>query len=706
METRAAEIGAPSEPHSLRVRLSDAFGRQQGYLFVWMPICLGVGIGIYFSMMSEPSLAIFAPLVLALLALWLWAVERERHRGCWASVLLWAMTLVVAGSMLASFRAHWVAAPVLGYRYYGPIEGRVIKIDKSASQKTRLTLDQVRLTRMAPARTPKRVRISLHGPMLLETLSPGDVVMVTGHLGPPSGPVEPGGFDFQRHLWFQQLGALGYTRTPLLRVSGVDKADLSWRLQLYSFRLSLSAAIKSRMPAPNGPFAAAIITGDRTDIDAEALGNLRASNLAHLLAISGLHMGLLTGAVFALIRIFVSLIPAVSTRLNARKVAAVGAFAAALVYLGVSGASVATQRAFIMVSVMLFAICIDRPALSLRAVAIAALAVLIMSPEALIGPGFQMSFAATTALVAVFAVIRDRSLFLHMPGWMGGVASLVISSFIAGAATAPFGAAHFNQLAQYGLLANLLSVPVMGLIVMPGAIAAGLLAPLGLEWVGLWVMEQGLAWILGVADFVATLDGSTRGIIAPGPWVLPLVSLGGLFICIWQGRGRMAGLVPLAAAVVLWVGAERPVVLISESGRLLGVLQDQGRILNKPKGDSFSARVWLENDADIVTQAQAAARGDMHPNVFTLELAGGTLGFDAQNPDKIDVASICASNDLVVLPRVEVPLPKSCVGWVEGDFSFGGSVAIYTSEQGLRYEDSRTRQGDRLWVLHRKRKRQ
>ena len=698
METRAGDFGRPPLLGPVTAVVSRTFGRQQSHLFPWAPVCFGAGVGGYFIASTEPQWWHLVALSLLAGLLWLIAYLFDRHRACWASVLLWALSLAIGGTTVASMRAHVVAAPVLSFRYYGPIEGRIVSIDKSASEKLRLTLDRVRLSRVSRQNTPIRVRVSLHGPDMALKLSPGDVVMTTGHLGPPAGPVEPGGFDFQRHLWFQQLGALGYTRNPMLRVAPASAGEGGLSLRLYRFRLTLADAIKSRMADQEGPFAAAIITGNRADLDPALVDTLRASNLAHLLAISGLHMGLLTGAVFALVRIALAAIPQISVRLHVRKIAAVAALIAAVLYLGVSGANVATQRAFIMVSVMLVAICVERPALSLRAVAIAALFILMIAPEALVGPGFQMSFAATTALVAVFAVIRDKGLFLILPKWLSGSVALLLSSFIAGAATAPFGAAYYNQVAQYGLLANLLSVPVMGLIVMPGALLAGALAPVGLEGAGLWVMEFGLNWILRVAEFVAGLDGSTRAIVAPGPWVLPLITLGGLTLCLWQGTGRLLGLAPMSVALVLWYGVERPTVLISETGRLIGVLQNGERALNKPKGDGFSARVWLENDGDPADQVQAAARAGYGANYLRADIAGETLIFNAANPNAIDIADTCAANDIVVLPRVETSLPKGCNGWNAVDFTKGGAVAIYVTRIGLRYENSRSRQGDRLWV--------
>ncbi|PTX55917.1 competence protein ComEC [Litoreibacter ponti] len=679
-------------------RVSGALGRQQGHLFAWTPVCLGTGVGLYFALPVEPPLAALIAMALGLGITWTILRVLGVHRGTWASIVLWALTLIALGTSLASLRTSHVAAPVLSYRYYGPIEGRVVAIDRSASEKMRLTLDQVRLDRVPLERRPLRVRVSLHGPEVISDIRPGDTVMTTGHLGPPSGPVEPGGFDFQRHLWFKQLGALGYTRNPVLRSGSWVDAPWSFPIWLYAKRLDIADAIKSRMGGTEGPFAAAILTGHRADLDAEAVEVLRASNLAHLLAISGLHMGLITGAVFALVRLCLSLIPPVALRVEARKLAAVAAFAAAFVYLGVSGASIATQRAFIMVSVMLLALCLDRPALSLRAVAIAALIVLVFTPEALIGPGFQMSFAATVALVAVFAAVRDFGLFSGLPRWARGTASLVLSSFIAGLATAPIAAAHFNQIAQYGLLANVLSVPVMGLVVMPGALVAGLLSAVGLEWIGLEVMRLGLAWILGVAHFVAGLGGSTSAVVAPGPMVLPLVTLGGLMLCLWQGAGRVAGVVPVLLSFALWAQTERPAVLISETGRLLGVMQDGVRVLNKPKGDGFAARVWLENDGDPVDQVQAAARADLSPNQVDLEVGPLRLIMDARNPEKIDVSRLCRADAYLLLPRVETPLPDGCLGWTAGDLIKDGAIALHIEDRGVRVVTSRALQGQRMWV--------
>lgn len=575
---------------------------QRGHLFPWAPVCLGVGIGAYFALKTEPGtdlyVVVFLLCLVSAVAIWRWPVPR----GAGAIALVWGVLMVAAGFAIAGLRAHAVAKPVLQWRYYGPVEGRVVALDRSSSDALRMTLDRVRLPGVAPGRIPGRVRVSLHGAP--QVPQPGARVMTTAHLMPPQGPAEPGGFDFRRHAWFQGIGAVGYTRVEVLRIAPARRDALStW---VFQGRMAASARVRDVLGEDVGGFAAAITAGDRSGVAQAPLQALRDSNLAHLLAISGLHMGLLAGFVFGTVRLFLSLGPALALRLPVKRIAAAAALVAASCYLLLSGGNVATERAYVMVAVALGAVMLDRRAFSLRAVAFAALIVLMRRPESLLSPGFQMSFAATTALVAVFGWIRDRKIPLG-PSWLRPVAAVVISSAVAGAATAPFGAAHFNSMAHFGLLANLLSVPLMGVLVIPAAVLAACLLPLGLDWIGLWLMGLGLRWILGVATWVSGLDGATGQVVSPGAAVLPLVALGGLMLALWQGRLRWCGLPLLAAALLLWSGAERPQVLIAANGGLVGVMTEQGRALSREKGAGFVAGIWLENDGDAADQPQAAA---------------------------------------------------------------------------------------------------
>lgn len=676
------------------MRAFDAIGLalqgQTGHLFPWVPVFLGNGIGLYFMLRVEPSFAMLVVLCATAAAC---GVLAARAGVIWG-VFWGALALFTAGVALAGLRSHAVAAPVLGWRYYGPVEGTVVAIDRSASDALRLTLAKVVLARLAPQDTPARVRVALHGNQEFLTPAPGQRVILTAHLSPPQGPVEPGGFDFQRHAWFRQLGAVGYTRTPALLLY---PAEQPWSVM--AMRMALADHIRARLPGHIGGFAAAVTAGDRSGIPQSVLQDLRASNLAHLLAISGLHMGLLVGFVFAALRFLLSLWPALALRIPVKRLAALLSLAAAAGYLALSGGNVATQRAFVMAGVALLAVMADRRVLSLRAVALAAVIVCLLRPEALMGPGFQMSFAATTALVAVFGALRKFEIGLG-PVWLRPVIAVVLSSFVAGAATAPFGAAHFNQLAHYGLLANLLSVPVMGLVVIPAAVVAAALAPFGLDWIGLNIMGFGLNWILGVAHWVAGLQAATRPVVTPPSAVLPLIGLGFLLIILWQGRLRWGGIIPVILAIVLWSQADRPQVLIAESGGLVGVMTKQGRALSKDKGQGFVARVWLENDGDDANQWAAAQRWQTPSQSRIKQLSIGTADlYHIQGKRALAAFSGCQAGDLVVV-TVAAGTDWACAVYDPRKLRATGALALdITADGKLQISTAREVSGRRLWNL-------
>lgn len=646
-------------------------------------LAFGTGVGGYFAAPAEPSATALAGLAgISALALMFGWLRRADFGGI--GVFLGALIL---GVLVASLRTHTVAAPVLGFRYYGPIEGRVVKVDLSASSRPRVILDQVRLGSLDPARTPTRVRVSFQPDSLHFTLMPGQRLGLTGHLSPPQGPTEPGGFDFQRHAWFLGIGAFGYSRAPPVQIAAPDTGY--WLARL---RHKLGAGLAARMPETTAGVAVALSTGDRSGLDPEVLDNLRAANLAHLLAISGLHMGLLSGFVFASARLALSLHGRSAQRWPTKKLAVIIALLAATAYLLISGLSVATQRAFIMVTVAMVAILADRRAVTLRAVAMAALIILLIRPEALVGPGFQMSFAATIGLVIAFRSIRDAPVKPLRGRFVKGVAAVVISSFVAGMATAPFSAAHFNMVGQYGLLANVLSVPLMGILVMPLLVVAALLAPFGLEALPLWGVHMGLTWILGVADFVAGLDGSRRLFKAPDPWVIPLFA-GGVIWCIaWQGRARLGGLVAALAALLLWVQTERPLMLIAEDGGLMGVWTPEGRALSRPRGAGFVAQSWLARDGQGLDQETAAALPQTWEQVDLFERTWVTL---RGRNRAARLAAACEETRSIVITHQEDAPEGHCTTLSPRFLRATGSLAVMADGQ---IRTARAYQGARPWV--------
>ncbi|WP_424943991.1 ComEC/Rec2 family competence protein [Aliiroseovarius crassostreae] len=680
----------PAIPLAILTRVE----RERGRFLHWVPIFLAMGIGIYFLLPMEPSRLVYAVLVGFILLSFL--VSRRWPWGI--GPLANALALVAAGLCLAGARAHQVAAPVLEFRYYGAVEGRIIAIDRSQSDAVRLTLDQLRLADMSPDRHPDRARISLHGAQGFVTPGIGLRIATTAHLSGPNGPVEPGGFDFQRMAWFRGIGAVGYTRNPVLALDPPGGGGVA--VAVNQLRMALSGWVQSILPGETGAFAAAITTGDRSAMSRATMDALRGSNLAHLLAISGLHMGLLTGFVYQAARYVMALFPGFALRRPTKKIAACLAIGAGAFYLLLSGGNVSTERAFIMVTTMFVGVLFDRRALSLRAVAMAAVIVLILHPEALTEPGFQMSFAATTALVAVFGWLAPLRRYFG-PKWLQPLLAVVISSAVAAAATAPIAAAHFNQVSHFGLLANLLSVPLMGSIVMPAAVLAALLSPFGLGWLGLKIMGPPINWIIGVAHHVSSMDGAIGHVPQAPAHVLPALALGGLLTVLLRRREKLLAVLPIGLGVLLWVGAERPPVLISQTGGLVGVMTDAGRALSKPKGDGFAARVWLENDGAPLAQDVAHGLGAFagERGFVTTEIGKASLVHLSGKRGEQQIESACRPGSLVVMNRSPVgQVPTRCQVVETGMLRKTGALAVWPEAHGWRIESARDHQGDRLWT--------
>ncbi|PZR00011.1 MAG: competence protein [Cereibacter sphaeroides] len=671
-------------------RIMAGLDARRGTLFPWVPVFLAIGIGFWFALPWEPGIAFYLSLLGGFGAI----VALCRLGPHSARPLFIALACVLAGGLAAGLRAHLVQAPVLGFRYYGPIEGRVIEIDRSQADDLRITLDNVVLARTSPQRTPLKVRVSLHDNSAGVTPAPGLVVMLTGHLSAPPGPSEPDGFDFRRMAFFDQLGAVGYSRTPLMALAPSEPGTQ----YINRLRAYLSDAIMARLPGQAGAFASGAVTGDRSGITQDTVEDLRDSNLSHLLAISGMNMAFLTGFVFALCRYGLALVPPLALRLNTKKIAALASLAVAGFYLALSGANVATERAFVMVAVMLAAVLLDRRALSLRTVAIAAVVLLVLRPESLLAPGFQMSFAATIALIAGFGALDRPAITGGLPRWSRPVMMAVLSSVLAGFATAPLAAAHFNRFTDFGLLANLMTAPAMGIFIMPGAVMAVLLWPIGLSGIGLWMMETGSRLILGVAAEVASWEGAVTGIPAPGAWAIPLMALGMLWVILWRGQSRVAGLVPAALALAIWVMNPRPQLLVSGDGAVVGLMGPQGRAVSSAKGAGFAVGSWLENDGDLVDQAQASVRkGFVGPPEMRSFSVGTWRGVALKGKTGFRrLAEACASADFVIVSVRAEGVPTGCEVIDAEYLAKTGTLAIRQARTGALVIEA-TENADRLW---------
>ena len=583
------------------LRLGAVFAREMeaGRGFLWLPVLFGGGIVIYFALPAEPS-AVALALAALLLAVVAW---RSRDRVSLFRVLT-ALAAVVMGVTVAKLRTDLVAALALPREMTANVTGWVAEREAAARGGVRMLLRVRDMEHLGSAATPDYVRITIRSKAA--SIAVGDAITVLARLRPPAGPVLPGGYDFARADFYEGVGGSGFAYGAA-KPADIGEAPLGIRLATPVARLrqAIRERIVAALPGDNGQIAAALVMGDRRGISEATQDAMRASGLGHILAISGLHMALVAGAAFWLIRALLALSPTLAINRPIRKWAAAAALGVAAFYLAISGSGVSTQRAFIMLAIMLIAVMIDRRAITLRNVALAALVVLMIEPESVLTASFQMSFAATLALVAGYEAIReraDRALIvadLRERGvtsrfWLS-TRGLLLTSLIAGLATTPFAIYHFQRAAPLTLFANLAAMPVVGLIVMPMAFFAVLLMPFGLEQLPLTVMGWGLDWVVAVARTAAEWSAGWGGVPMAPVSALLLVVAGFLWLALWREPWRLAGLVPIAAAVPILLLAPRPDILVDESGLTAAVRDADGRyrIINT-KEDRFAVETWLQ----------------------------------------------------------------------------------------------------------------
>jgi len=683
-----------------RLRWRDLCTREQANLSLWVPLGIAGGIAAYFSLPAEPyfgwSIVCFLGAALAAYLM--------RHKG-WLAIAAAAALCAALGFLAAQVRSISVAAPVLQAEVRGaPIQGRVMQASLNQEGGTTLLLKPTFIGGIPDTNVPALVRLRVrqeHAPIW-----PGDEIQTRAMLWPPAEPVAPRAFDFARQAWFRGLGGTGVTLAApeILRSQRLG----GWQVAVASVREVVACHVIDHMSDKEGPVAAALMTGLRHAIDEDVEQDLRDAGLAHILAISGLHMALFAGTLFWLVRAALALVPRLAHRFPIKKWAASVALLGALAYLFLSGGSVATQRAFIMAALMFIAVLIDRPAFSLRNVALAAVIVLLMRPESLLEPGFQMSFAAVTALVAVYQnremqLLRFRENATGLSGAirLGAVylMTLCITSLVAGAATAPFAAFHFNRMAAFGLVGNMAAMPLVGTLIMPSALIAYILMPLGLEGPALWVMEVGLAGVIWVSEEVSNWSGAVVTIGSFSAAALGLISLGGVWMALWQTSLRRLGIIPLVLGLYLASQPNTPDILVNRDAKLAAVKEDGGRYLWSGRTPRYARESWLRRNGEApetdvsnrrlpCDEIGCVAEGTP---IVALPTSSAALGDDCREAD-IVIASVPvrrrareSCNAILIIDRFDV--------------ARDGAHAIYLDEDGNieRVETVRDWRGNRPW---------
>ncbi len=674
---------------------------ERAHWFVWAPVVFGCGIGAYFALPFEPTLAAAVlPLIAGVIAR---MVGRAGlGMGLVTGCLIWAG----AGFAVAKLRTTAVASPVLEKPLRSAdVTGLIEMIEPRETRGQRLTLQVVSIAGLEASRTPRRVRIRTM------TSSPGlkagDVIRLTAKLTPPALPAVPGDYDFARQAWFQGLGAVGYSLDRPKRADAMAETvpAFRWRTRVEALRAAIGARVAAVLPGDTGAIATALITGERGAISQQATDSYRDSGLVHILSISGLHMAIMAGAVFAAMRLIFAAIPPLVLTIPAKKWAAVAGIVAAVAYLTISGGAAATVRSAIMIVIMFVAVLLGRPALALRNVALSALVILALYPESLLDAGFQMSFAAVVALVSAYEFMRERqgrNPVHHAWWWRGAVFlfGIVFSTMIAGLAVAPLSAYHFHKSQQLAVIANLFVIPVCNLVVMPAALATLTLMPFGLETAALVVMGWGIDVMGHVAVWVAAMPGAVGTTAAIPESSFAAMLAGSLWLVLWRKRWRLLGLPVLALGVALAPYHARPDVLVGRDGSLVAVRQATGALAAVAGRDgTYELRRWLEHDGDarapgVVAKTQAFRCDRMG---CMMEVRGKVV---AVSRHPASLRDDCARAQILVTDR---PRPSNCRGpEVVIDYPAlrdGGTHAIYiAADGGLRIETVGQRRGRRPWT--------
>jgi competence protein ComEC len=578
----------------LRVRsaVAAAFLAERDRWSLWLPVILGMGIGVYFSAPSEPAVGTGV----VALGLVVGAMVALRWRS---GVLLGMAALATAagGFTLSQWAAQRNAGPVVE-KQTAPVtvRGRVAAVEVVGGAQ-RVELDHLAIDRLAA--TPRKIRLRLTREAA--EVVPGQQVKLRAVLRSPPAPSLPGGFDFARQAWFEGLGAVGFAisapETEAAPPGGPGEAFAEW---LAALRHRVTLRMVNVIGGEDGAVAAALVTGERAAVSEKTWDDYRDSGLAHLLSISGVHFSMVAGLVFALVRGSLAAVPGVALRYPIKKWTAVIALAAALFYLLLSGVSVPAQRSFASIAIVLLAVLVDRKAISLRTVAWAATAVLVWQPQALVGASFQMSFAAVIALIAAFEAIGPKlAEWKSEPGavrWLalygGGIA---FTSVVASAATTFYTIYHFSRFSTWSVASNLLAVPLTGVVVMPAALAALLLMPFGLDEPALVVMGWGVEGINRLAAAVAGWPGASVVVPPVSVGAVVAYSLGGLWLCLWRRRWRLLGLGPMVAALLTIPFHDWPDLLVDGEGQMMAVRSAGGGLLyNSLSRGAFVRSAWEE----------------------------------------------------------------------------------------------------------------
>lgn len=670
---------------------------------IWLPVFMGVGVLAYFALRFEPPIWWGAALAVPAVGL---SVACRAVR--WLIAPIAAAAFGFTSAQLATARQPPIEADL---PTRATIVSGTIRAVEALPDGRRITIHPAFLDdKPAPLRRSVRVRLQKKDDGELAT---GDAVRIRALARPPAPPSYPGGWDLQRDAFYVGLGASGYALGKAERVGqAVPSAPMRFVQWL---RETIAGRVVAVIPGAAGAVSVTLLTGASMAIPEADHAAFRDSGLAHLLAVAGLHIGIVMGFALTLSRLGFALNERASLFWPTKKLAALCALVAGGLYMVLTGMHVPIVRSFVMACLFTVAVLADRRPFSLRGLALAASVLMLIAPQEVPGVSFQMSFSAVLALIAGYEALRPWLRRLHGAGWLrrfvAHLVALALTSALAGTFSAPYGAYHFGHVQVYFVLANMVAVPLTAMWVMPAGLIALFLMPLHLEALALIPMGWGAQAVVWVARATAALPAAVFPVPHMPAWGLCAFSLGLAWLGIWRTRRRLLGVVVMFAGLASPMFDRPPDVLMSADGRLIAVRTGQGAFLQQAQGGSrFTRDAWAQYWAVDTFRAmpapgaEANAAGRLDAGVICetdacllrpyADRPGALLARGAQHPPFCNQVSVIVSAEPArgLCPRPWPKLVDRFTVWRNG------SVAIWLDADTARYVTDRSERGDRPWV--------
>ncbi len=660
--------------------------------FLWLPVAFAAGIALYMGLSEEPSPYLFQTLTVAA------ALLGWRLRARFGALMLGVVVLLAgaAWANMATLRQETtVLREALSPR---PVTG-IVRYIQRTEHGVRLTLDSVSIKNYPPQITPPRVRISLR--LKADSVLPlphiGDAVSVMAGLRPPMGPALPHGFDFARYFYFRGIGAVGYGLPPWTVMGESTPHTLAERF--WDWRIRTTDDIIAALGKGTGSIAAGLITGDAKAISETDFEALRASNLYHIIAISGEHMVIIAGVIFVGLRLAALLLPRrLAFRPEVKTAAAIITLVLVTAYLFVTGLPISAVRAYWMIFLVLMAVILRRKVNAMRSLSLAALAMLVWDPASLLEPGFQLSFVAT---VAIIALVESRLLMLPAGQEIGRLrrawhmlVTMLLISVVAEAATAPLVIAMFNNLSLYGVFANMVATPVVSLFLMPTVALYFILLPLGLQGAALWLMDWGIRALLGIAHAVAGLPFAQLFVPSIPSYGVALCVMGFLWLCLWQARGRRMGLVAILLGLTTLAFNQPPDMLVGGELKQIALRTDEGYALARGRKNAMIASLW----ANGLGYRELPKAPESNWRCDALGCAA-TVGQHAVAfpKDAAAVTQDCTQASLLFTPLADIRCDSGARVVNQSVLAGNNVVGVWFSGGDIRVETSTDWQGNRPW---------